>query len=110
MKKSIVALCLVALAVLAVAPTAQAAVNYEQLAIQAALQSGCIADRKDIVVQVETVSICFVTGAITKATVIHVPNSNCKDTPNRPCPKPAATIEAEVMFGCSDEVSSVVCF
>jgi hypothetical protein len=108
--KKLVILALAIVALVA-ASSAFAATNYEQQAIRAAKDAGCIAQNENgTIVVVETVSSCFVSGFINVAHVYVDPIANCHDTPNRPCPRPAITLQADVTFDCADQVTSVVCY
>lgn len=108
MKTTRFVVSLLVVALLAVAGSASAAVNYEQKAKGAAQKAGCIQPgQKDIVVNVEITSACFASGFITTATVIWVPQVQCNV---EPCPRPLPVVVADVQFGCDDEVMSVTCY
>jgi len=108
MKKIVLAIALVAF--VAGLGSAFAATNYTQAAIKAAKDAGCITSTQDIEVSVDTTAICFVSGDLKTAYVYYVPFSNCHDTPNKPCPKPAVQLKATVEFGCAGEVIAVTCY
>ena len=95
---------------LAVAGTASAATNYEQKAIVAARQAGCINGQKpqELYVNVQTSGICFVSGELHTASVLWAPPSNCPV--GSYCPTPAPVVIASVEFGCNDEITSVRCY
>lgn len=72
----------------------------------------CLADANndplyEIVAQVETNGICFVSGFIKTVTFYKTPV--CHGNPQNPCPKPATEPVATVTFGCGGEILSAEC-
>jgi len=108
MKKSIL---LVAALALLVTGSAFAA-TYENVAINAAKDAGCIqsGDNSYLMTTVEATGICFVSGETHKVSIYYNPVAHCNDTPSKPCPKPAVYIKAEVFFGCDNVVTGVTCY
>jgi len=72
--------------------------------VQAAKEPGY-----EIVSQVSTVSICFVSGSVDQVSFYKV--LRCNETGNNgPCPKPAAVLVATAEFGCAGELTSGMCY
>jgi hypothetical protein len=59
----------------------------------------------EITGQVETTSICIVSGFITTVKFYKTPVCH-----HEPCPRPIPVLVAEVTFGCDGEVINVTCF
>jgi len=59
----------------------------------------------EITGQVETTSICFVSGFITTVKFYKTPVCH-----QEPCPRPIPELVAEVTFGCDGEVVNVTCY
>ncbi len=110
MKKSILLVALFALVAGALVTGNAQAATYENLAIQAAKDAGCISniDNKYLTVDVQVTSVCFVTGEIHTAYVYYDPQANCH--PNKPCPMGPIALKAQVEFGCDNTITSVVCY
>lgn len=76
-------------------------------AIVAARANGCLPcdiSNLEIGGNVETISICFVSGFIKRVTLYSSPRCT-----HPPCPKFPSRLVATVEFGCDGQVTSVVC-
>ena len=55
-----------------------------------------------------TVSVCFVSGEITRVDFFQ--DVRCNENGGSPCPKPAARLVASAEFGCNGELVSALCY
>jgi hypothetical protein len=107
------ALAVVVMLAFAFSASAQSYPSNEALVKEAEKEvKQCLNDAREpgteVVSEVETVSICIVSGFITEVKFYVVPK--CKDKPNQPpCPRPFPVHAATVTFGCDGNIIASEC-
>ena len=109
--KTLTKVLFVAVAAMFISFSAQAQDDNSYTGRATAAVNQCLAQYRaqgfDIVAQEETTGICIAGGFIT--TVTFYKTVRCVDTPQNPCPRPAAEPVATVTFGCEGEIISADC-